>query len=59
MLILSRKIQETVTLARDGETLATIRIVDISGNKVRLGIEADKSIVVDRSEVAEAKKRVG
>ncbi|MBP0962533.1 MAG: carbon storage regulator CsrA, partial [Oscillospiraceae bacterium] len=46
MLILSRKVGETVYLNEDIE----IKIVEVSGDKVRLGIEAPKDVKVLRSE---------
>lgn len=47
MLILSRKVGETVYLNEDIE----IKIVEVSGDKVRLGIEAPKDVKVLRSEL--------
>jgi len=49
MLVLSRKTQEAIVV--DGEI--TIRIIEIRGNTVRLGIEAPKEIPVLRSELME------
>lgn len=50
MLVLSRKKNELVVI---GENI-TITIVEIRGDKVRLGIVAPKEIPVHRSEVYEA-----
>ena len=50
MLVLSRKIDEVIEI--DGGIKITI--VDIRGDKVRVGIVAPKEVKVDRSEVAEA-----
>jgi carbon storage regulator len=49
MLVLSRKTQEAIVI--NGEI--TVRIIEIRGNTVRLGIEAPKEIPVHRSEIFE------
>ena len=53
MLVLSRQRDETIMIGDDIE----ITIVDIRGDKVRLGINAPKSIQVHRKEVYLAIKR--
>ena len=50
MLVLSRYRDEWIMVGEDVE----IKIVDIRGNKVRLGITAPKSIPVHRKEVYDA-----
>ena len=50
MLVLSRKKDEKVMVKDD----ITITVVDIRGDKVRLGIEAPKEIPVHRREVFDA-----
>ena len=50
MLVLSRQKDESIMIGDDVE----ITIVDIRGNKVRLGITAPKTIPVHRREVYEA-----
>lgn len=47
MLILSRKVGETLYINDDIE----IKIVEVSGDKVRLGIDAPKNVRVLRSEL--------
>lgn len=54
MLVLSRKKNESIVIA---DRIVTITIVDIRGDKVRLGIEAPAEIPVDRLEVWHAKQR--
>jgi len=54
MLVLSRKVNESIKIA-NGEV--TITIVDIRGDKVRIGIDAPKDIDVHRSEVFDAIRR--
>ncbi|MBL1218188.1 MAG: carbon storage regulator [Planctomycetes bacterium] len=53
MLVLSRQRDETIMIGDDIE----ITVVDIRGDKVRLGINAPTSIAVHRKEVYEAIKR--
>lgn len=53
MLVLSRQRDETIMIGDDIE----ITIVDIRGDKVRIGINAPKSIPVHRKEVYEAIQR--
>jgi carbon storage regulator len=50
MLVLSRKKDESIVINDD----IVITIVEIRGDKVRLGIEAPKEISVHRREVWEA-----
>jgi len=52
MLVLSRKKNETVMV---GDIPVTI--VEIRGDKVRLGIEAPKEVPIDRLEIYHAKRR--
>jgi len=54
MLVLSRHKDETIEIA-GGEI--TITVVDVRGDKVRLGITAPRDIDVHRFEVAEAIRR--
>lgn len=53
MLVLSRKINETIIINDN----IVITVVDIRGDKVRLGIEAPKDVPVHRQEVYDAIKR--
>ena len=55
MLVLSRKSQESVVVcgANDSEQLLRVTVLDICGERVRLGFEADASVPVHRSEVWE------
>ena len=53
MLVLSRQRNETIMIGDDVE----ITVVDIRGDKVRLGINAPRQIQVHRKEVYEAIKR--
>ena len=50
MLVLSRKKDESIVINND----ITIVVVEIRGDKVRLGVEAPKEIPVHRREVYDA-----
>lgn len=50
MLVLSRKKNESIII----NDHITITVVEIRGDKVRLGIDAPKDVVVHRREVYEA-----
>jgi carbon storage regulator len=51
MLVLSRKVDERIVI---GDQI-TVMIVEIRGNKIRLGIEAPKEIPVMREELLAGK----
>jgi len=51
MLVLTRSIEEKLVIGNNAEV--TITIIDIQGNKVRLGIEAPRNVTVHRQEVYE------
>ena len=53
MLVLSRKKNESIVINDN----ITIVVVEIRGDKVRLGIEAPKEVPVHRNEVYEAIRR--
>jgi carbon storage regulator len=53
MLVLSRKKNEGIVFDGPGRVV----VVDIHGDKVRLGFEAERSVTVHREEVAAAIKR--
>ncbi|HUE75107.1 MAG TPA: carbon storage regulator CsrA [Pirellulaceae bacterium] len=53
MLVLSRKRDESIVIAGN----ITITVVDIRGDKVRLGIVAPSEVPVHRREVYDAIKR--
>jgi carbon storage regulator len=53
VLILSRHRDEDIVIGH-GPGKITVRIVDIRGDKVRLGIDAPKDMPVHRSEVYQA-----
>ncbi len=53
MLVLSRKKNESIVIRDD----IRVMVIEIRGDKVRLGIEAPQDVPVHRSEVYEAIKR--
>lgn len=53
MLVLSRKKNESIIINDD----ITIVVVEIRGDKVRLGVDAPKEVPVHRNEVYEAIRR--
>ena len=53
MLVLSRKLNESIII----DDQIKITVVEIRGDKIRLGIEAPKHVAVHRREVYEAIQR--
>ena len=53
MLVLSRKKSEAIRIGED----IKIAVIEIRGDKVRLGIESPKEVPVHRQEVYDAIKR--
>lgn len=53
MLVLTRTVNESIVV---GDNLV-IKVIDIRGDKVRLGFEAPKNVPVHRQEVYDAIKR--
>jgi carbon storage regulator CsrA len=56
MLVLSRKIDEKIILARKDAAPITLTIVKIDKNKVRIGIEADGEVTILRAELTEERR---
>jgi carbon storage regulator len=52
-LILTRKLGESIMIGDDIE----IEIIEVKGNKVKLGFKADKSISIHRKEVYDSIKK--
>jgi carbon storage regulator len=54
MLVLSRERNEVIEIQCPDGTLIEIAIVDIRGDKVRVGLDAPKDYIIHRREVANA-----
>lgn len=54
MLVLSRRQDEEIVMKLPDGQLIRLMVVDIRGDKVRLGIDADQGIIVHRKEVYDA-----
>lgn len=50
MLILTRRINETIIIG-DDKNKVEVKILDIRGNQVRLGLKAEKDVPIHRQEV--------
>ena len=50
MLVLSRRQREQIVLGV-GDRVVTIHVVRVQGNRVRLGVEAPRDVVIHRREV--------
>ena len=50
ILVLTRKIGESVIIHKDDETLCKLSVNRIDRNQVRISFEADPEIKIDRSE---------
>ena len=53
MLVLSRKVGESIVIGDD----VTIWVVDIRGDKVRIGVDAPREVPVTRSELGELNQK--
>lgn len=53
MLVLSRKINQSIVINGDIKVV----VIDIRGDKVRLGVDAPEEVAVDREEIHDAKSR--
>lgn len=51
MLCLSRKERESIEITQNGKHVATVMILQVLGNKCRVGIKADASVKIMRSEL--------
>lgn len=47
MLILTRRVGETITIGND----ITVKVLNITGNQIRLGIKAPSDVAVHREEI--------
>ena len=55
MLILTRRIGETVTIGED----VTVTVLGVKGTQVRIGVNAPRQVAVHREEIFDRIKREG
>ena len=55
MLVLTRKVGEKIVIGDD----VIVQVLEVRGERVRLGFEAPKNIRIDRQEVAERIEQEG
>jgi len=53
MLVLTRRVNETLVVGDD----VTVTILSVSGNQVRIGIQAPRHVSIHREEIYEKIKR--
>lgn len=56
MIVLTREADQSIDLTLEDGRRIEVQVVRIRGSKVKLGIDAPRSIVVDRREVTDAKR---
>ena len=49
MLVLTRKVEQAITVGAQAEMV--IKVLEINGNQVKLGITADRSVPIHREEI--------
>lgn len=57
MLVLSRKVNEELVITMPDGTQVSVVVVDIRGDKVRVGVHAPRDVAVHRREVHDAIER--
>ena len=56
MLVLTRRVGESLILSLQDGTTAKIEVTQVNGGQVRIGVEAPRSVGVDREEIYIAKQ---
>ena len=54
MLVLGRQRSETIAITLEDGRRITVMIVEIRGDNVRIGIDAPRTVTVNRSEIDDA-----
>jgi len=49
-LVLTRRLNESVVVHREGDVIVTVKVCRIDRNQVRIAFVADKTISIDRQE---------
>lgn len=57
MLALTRRVGEEIILGDPKAPLGSIRVVEVSGDKVRLAFDFPKSVQINRKELADQKMK--
>ena len=57
MLVLSRKKDQKIFITDSSGEVTVLTLVDVRGDKARLGFEAPASVVIDREEVYNKKRQ--
>lgn len=52
MLILTRRINESLVIGDNEETEIRVKVLGIKGGQVRLGVKAPPNVTVDRDEIS-------
>lgn len=50
MLVIGRKVGDKINIG-EGANMVELTVIAISGGQVRLGLEADRSVPINRSEI--------
>mgnify|MGYP000894003268 FL=1 len=50
-LVLTRRLNESVVVHREGDVIVTVKVCRIDRNQVRIALVADQTITIDRQEV--------
>jgi carbon storage regulator CsrA len=53
MLVLSRKKTQGITIETPDGTIIRVHLIDVRGDKVRLGFSADDGVLIARDELCE------
>lgn len=56
-LVLTRKVNESIIMHKDGDVIAKLKISKIDRNQVRITFNADKAIQIDREEIFATNKK--
>ena len=51
MLVLTRKKEEVIDIEVGGDIKISVKILNIAGNRVKLGVSAPRDIIIRRAEV--------
>ena len=54
MLVLSRKVGETIIVTAPDGTQIVLMIIEVRGDKARIGIAAPKSYAINREEIQQS-----